>query len=92
MDVMELVVGALGGGGLVTMISQWLGRRERRGREEARALREARTSLYRELLRPWATTLAAARAGQDPVQALASWLCRFSRVQSCAVRVRDHGF
>ena len=70
MGVMELFVGALGGG-LVTIIGQWLGRRAQRRREEARALREARIPLYRELLRPWATTFAAARVGQDPVQALA---------------------
>ncbi len=70
MDVMSLVVGALGGG-LVTMVNQWLARRAQKRREEARALREARIPLYRELLRPWAATLAATRVGKDPVQALA---------------------
>lgn len=75
MDVVEVVVVAAlsggGGGGVVAMINRWLDRRAQRHREEARALREVRTPLYRELLRPWAVTLAAARAGEDPVEALA---------------------
>lgn len=71
MDALELVLAALGGGGLVAVINQWLDRRAQRIREEARALREVRAPLYRELLRPWAVTLAAAREGRDPVQALA---------------------
>ena len=71
MGVIELIVGALGGGGLVAFVNRWLDRRAQGRREEMRALREARTPLYRELIRPWATALAAARAGQDPGQALA---------------------
>ena len=71
MDVTELILAALGGGGLVAVINQWLDRRAQARREELRALREVRTPLYRQLIRPWATALAAARAGKDPVQTLA---------------------
>ena len=71
MDIGELILAALGGGGLVAVINQWLDRRAQARREELRALREARAPLYRQLIRPWATALASARAGQDPVQTLA---------------------
>ena len=71
MDVIELVVAVLSGGGLFAVINRWLDRRAQKIREEMRTLHEVRTPLYRELIRPWATALAAARAGQDPAQALA---------------------
>ena len=71
MGVAELVVLALGSGGLGALINRSLDRRAQRLREEERALREVRTPLYRELLRPLAVALAAGRQGQDPVQALA---------------------
>ena len=71
MDVIELVLAALGGGGLVAVINQWLDRRAQDRREEMRALRELRTPLYGKLVRPWASALAAIRAGKRPVQALA---------------------
>jgi hypothetical protein len=53
------------------VINQWLDRRAQERRQEMHALREVRTPLYRKLILPWATALAAARAGKDPVQALA---------------------
>ena len=71
MDVIELILAAAGGGGLVALINQWLDRRAQARREEMQALREVRTPLYRKLIRPWATALAAVQAGKDPVQALA---------------------
>ena len=75
MDIIEVVVLALGSGGLagglVTVINRALDRRAQGRREEMRGLREVRIPLYRKLLRPWAKALAAARAGQDPVQAIA---------------------
>ncbi len=71
MGVTEVLVVALGGGGLGALINHWLDRRAQRHREEARSLREVRTPLYRELLRPFAVTLAASRKGQNPVKALA---------------------
>ena len=73
MDVIELILAAAGGGGLVAAINQWLDRRAQKSREEMRALRKIRTPLYRRLIRPWATALAAAHSGKDPVQALADW-------------------
>ena len=68
MDVVELVLAALGGGGLVAVINQWFDRRAQERREELRALRDIRTPLYRQLVGPWATALAAARAAKDPAQ------------------------
>lgn len=75
MDVVEIVVVALlalGSGGLGALINRWLDRRAQRNREEERALREVRTSLYRELLRPFAVSLAAIRRGEDPIEAAGS--------------------
>jgi len=71
MDVGALILAAFGGGGIVAVVNQWLDRRAQDRREELRALREVRTPLYRQLVHPWATALAAARAGRDPVKALA---------------------
>ncbi|MCY3679116.1 MAG: hypothetical protein OXH66_16240 [Gemmatimonadetes bacterium] len=69
MDWIDIIVGALGGGGVGTLVSRILDRRAQRRRDEIQALREARTPLYKALLKPWAAALSAARAGQDPVQA-----------------------
>ena len=70
MGVAEIVLVALGSGGLGAAINRWLDRRAQRNREEERALREVRTPLYRELLRPLAVSLAAVRQGKEPVQVL----------------------
>ncbi|WP_428278398.1 hypothetical protein [Candidatus Palauibacter sp.] len=72
MDWIDIIVGALGGGGIGTLISRILDRRAQRRRDEMQALREARTPLYKALLKPWAAALAASRAGRDPVQAAGS--------------------
>lgn len=68
MGVIEVILAGMGGGGLVAVINHWLNRRADERRQEMHALREVRTPLYRTLLLPWATALAAARTGRDPVQ------------------------
>ena len=70
MGVIEVILAGMGGGGLAAVINHWLNRRAEERRQEMRALREVRTPLYRKLLLPWATALAAARAGRNPVQDL----------------------